>query len=108
MVPAGCEALTNPVGTAPGLLCQGEGFILAALPGVPHEMKELMEMYIFPRIENDERIKITGAADPVDDWHWRVYVARETGSYERFSETGTKTGILAWNWRGSIAHYGHC
>ncbi len=57
MVPAGCEVLSNPVGTAPGLWYEGNGFKLCALPGVPHEMKELMGKYVFPRITEDERIK---------------------------------------------------
>lgn len=56
-VPQGCEVLHNPVGTAPGLWYEGDGFKLCALPGVPHEMKELMRLYVFPRIVEDERIK---------------------------------------------------
>ncbi len=57
MVPAGCEVLPNPVGTAPGLWYERDGFKMCALPGVPHEMKELVQRYIIPRLTSDERIR---------------------------------------------------
>ncbi len=57
MVPVGCEVLPNPVGTAPGLWHDGAGFKMCALPGVPHEMKELVRRYIIPRITSDGRIR---------------------------------------------------
>ena len=57
LVPAGCEALPNPVGTAPGLWFEGTDFKLCALPGVPHEMRELMRRHVFPRITRDTRIR---------------------------------------------------
>jgi len=43
MVPQGFIALPNQVGTAPGLLYQEKGKTFVILPGVPHEMKWLME-----------------------------------------------------------------
>ncbi len=56
MVPAGCEALPNGAGTAPGLwreIRQGKaaGSMLAVLPGVPHEMKRLFTDEVLPRVE---------------------------------------------------------
>ncbi len=57
MVPAGCSVLENPVGTAPGLWFDGSDFRLCALPGVPHEMKELMKLHVFPRIVEDDKIR---------------------------------------------------
>ena len=60
--PAGFEALPNPVGTAPGLwragAKDGPGRVVAALPGVPHEMKTLMEREVLPRLEalGDRRV----------------------------------------------------
>ena len=37
--PSGSRTLRNPVGTAPGLLAEREGRLVAALPGVPAEMR---------------------------------------------------------------------
>lgn len=54
MVPEGFEVLPNPVGTAPGLWFEeadGERErILAVLPGVPYEMKRLMQDDVLPRL----------------------------------------------------------
>jgi nicotinamide-nucleotide amidase len=42
LVPAGCETVANPVGTAPGLVGVFKGRRLAVLPGVPHELQALL------------------------------------------------------------------
>ncbi|MEM1125462.1 MAG: competence/damage-inducible protein A [Bacteroidota bacterium] len=59
-VPVGFEALPNPVGTAPGLwMARKRGGItqrLAVLPGVPHEMKTMMENEVLPRILTSDRL----------------------------------------------------
>ena len=57
MVPEGCEVLHNAFGTAPGLWYFGNSFSICVLPGVPHEMKGLIETYLLPRIQKDSRIK---------------------------------------------------
>ncbi|MEP0547997.1 MAG: competence/damage-inducible protein A [Rhodothermales bacterium] len=53
-VPAGFEALHNPVGTAPGLWFAGEidgvERVIVVLPGVPHEMEALMREAVLPRL----------------------------------------------------------
>lgn len=61
MLPKRCEALRNEQGTAPGMwfrLKAGEApnpsvecdKFMAALPGVPHEMKHLMQERVLPRL----------------------------------------------------------
>ena len=42
-VPHNCSVLQNTRGTAPGMWFEKEGVIYISLPGVPHEMKGLME-----------------------------------------------------------------
>jgi nicotinamide-nucleotide amidase len=49
-VPANCEVLFNPNGTAPGMWFNQNGKILAVIPGVPFEMEAIMELHILPRI----------------------------------------------------------
>ena len=50
MAPAGAEALTNEVGTAPGLAAVlGEARVFV-MPGVPSEMKWMFHHVIAPRL----------------------------------------------------------
>lgn len=51
LVPASCEVLFNSQGTAPGMWFEKEGHYLAVLPGVPYEMKHLMEKQVARKIE---------------------------------------------------------
>ena len=48
-VPEGGEAIPNPLGTAPGLVCPvGDGKFVYAVPGVPYEMQEMVAQQVIP------------------------------------------------------------
>lgn len=47
LYPEGFEPLTNPVGTAPALFKKGRPVIFA-MPGVPREMRAIMETHVIP------------------------------------------------------------
>jgi nicotinamide-nucleotide amidase len=49
-IPECCEPLTNLNGTAPGMWFEKNDKILVSVPGVPFEMKALMEDQILPRL----------------------------------------------------------
>lgn len=49
-LPEGAEALSNPVGTAPGVLLRSEETVIIALPGVPSEMEAIFEESVAPLI----------------------------------------------------------
>ncbi len=49
-VPENCEVLFNKQGTAPGLWFEEDGSRLAVLPGIPYEMKNLINYKVLPRI----------------------------------------------------------
>lgn len=51
-VPDVCTVLKNEKGTAPGMLFEKNGVIYVSMPGVPHEMKWLMQHQVIPWIEN--------------------------------------------------------
>jgi nicotinamide-nucleotide amidase len=51
LVPAKATVLTNKLGTAPGLWFTDKGTIFVFMPGVPFEMKYLMEYEVLPRIK---------------------------------------------------------
>jgi competence/damage-inducible protein CinA-like protein len=52
MVPVGATVIPQTRGTAPGLICpvsvDGANKVLYAVPGVPHEMKEMLERAVLP------------------------------------------------------------
>ncbi|MBR0064762.1 MAG: CinA family nicotinamide mononucleotide deamidase-related protein [Paludibacteraceae bacterium] len=54
LVPASAEILENRVGSAPLMVFQKDGKILASMPGVPYEMKIAMDEQILPYIRNYE------------------------------------------------------
>ncbi|WP_424494565.1 competence/damage-inducible protein A [Salinimicrobium sp. GXAS 041] len=51
MVPSKAHVLFNEFGTAPGLWMEKEGKVYVAMPGVPHEMKSLMEKKVVPKLQ---------------------------------------------------------
>ena len=53
MVPASCKVIQNPNGTAPCMWFESEGCIYISMPGVPFEMKAIMEQEIVPRLLNN-------------------------------------------------------
>ena len=58
-IPDVCEWLPNAVGTAPGMLFERQGQRFVSIPGVPFEMKHIMESHVLPRIraESDAHIE---------------------------------------------------
>jgi competence/damage-inducible protein CinA-like protein len=49
-VPRGATVLRNRWGTAPGLWLEGESGLAIMLPGVPHEMRKLLQNEVMPRL----------------------------------------------------------
>jgi len=50
LVPSKCTILHNAVGTAPGMWMKKENTVYVSLPGVPYEMKYLVENEIIPKV----------------------------------------------------------
>lgn len=48
MLPEGAVAIPNPAGTAPGFYVEHDGAIILSLPGVPREMKAMLEQTVLP------------------------------------------------------------
>ncbi len=51
-VPENCEVLLNKNGTAPGMWFDVAGTIYVSMPGVPHEMKYMMEDSVIPKLKS--------------------------------------------------------
>ena len=52
LLPSGCTILENALGTAQGMLFQKDGKLIISMPGVPYEMKYLMENEVLPKLTN--------------------------------------------------------
>ena len=50
LVPSQCIVLKNQFGTAPGMWMKKENTVFISLPGVPFEMKDIVESVIIPKI----------------------------------------------------------
>src|SRR6185312_1828584 len=50
-LPENCTALRNKNGTAPGMWFDVDGKVYVSMPGVPYEMKALMEDEVIPRLQ---------------------------------------------------------
>jgi nicotinamide-nucleotide amidase len=50
LVPSKCTVLHNQLGTAPGMWMKKENTVFISLPGVPYEMKYIVENEIIPKI----------------------------------------------------------
>ncbi len=55
LVPEAARVIRNAHGTAPGLWLEKEGKICVAMPGVPYEMKTMMDEYIIPELKKQRK-----------------------------------------------------
>ena len=56
-LPKSCEILENTNGTAAGMWFNHNGKILVSMPGVPYEMKGIMNDHVFPRLKDRFQLK---------------------------------------------------
>ncbi len=92
-VPAGATVIPQVRGTAPGLICPVGDKVVYAVPGVPHEMKEMLERAIIPDLR--ER---SGETAVIVSRTLRTWGESESGLaeileplIERLDETGNPT-----------------
>jgi len=57
LVPDNCTVLYNHLGTAPGMWFEKDDTIFVSLPGVPFEMKYLIENEVLPKLEKTGKTK---------------------------------------------------
>jgi nicotinamide-nucleotide amidase len=50
-LPENCIVLHNELGTASGMWFEKNGKIFVSMPGVPYEMKHIMEVHVIPRLK---------------------------------------------------------
>ena len=58
LMPVGAEILKNSMGTAPGMLLTTKGKKIISMPGVPYEMKAIMEEVVLPMLQKESNLAI--------------------------------------------------
>lgn len=67
-VPQGAEVIPQTTGTAPGLICPVGGSVIYAVPGVPAEMREMVERAVLPDIAARAGVAATIASRTLRTW----------------------------------------
>jgi nicotinamide-nucleotide amidase len=60
-LPDGATPIENPVGTAPGFMMESDGKTVISLPGVPREMKFLMQQVVLPYLHQRYQLGVIKA-----------------------------------------------
>ena len=103
MVPVGATVIHQTRGTAPGLMCPVGDKVIYAVPGVPHEMQDMMERAILPNLRAR-----SGDTSVIASRVIRTWGESESGLNERLNpiiaqleEVGNPTlAFLASGWEG--------
>jgi nicotinamide-nucleotide amidase len=107
MVPVGATVIPQTRGTAPGLICpvvvEGADKVIYSVPGVPHEMKEMVERAVLPDLR-----RRSGETSVIASRTLRTWGESESGLNERLDpliarldEAGNPTlAFLASGWEG--------
>ncbi|MGZ4737866.1 MAG: competence/damage-inducible protein A [Ilumatobacteraceae bacterium] len=107
MVPVGAVVIPQTRGTAPGLICPitvgGVDKVMYAVPGVPNEMKEMVERAVLPDLR-----RRSGDTSAIVSRTLRTWGESESGLNERLDaliarldDTGNPTlAFLASGWEG--------
>jgi nicotinamide-nucleotide amidase len=103
LVPVGATVIPQTRGTAPGLICPVGDKVIYAVPGVPHEMKDMLERAIIPDL-----VARSGDTAVIASRVLKTWGESESGLNERLDaiiarldEVGNPTmAFLARGWEG--------
>jgi len=102
-VPVGAQVIAQTRGTAPGLICPVGTKVIYAVPGVPHEMRDMVERVIIPDL-----IARSGETAVIASRVLRTWGESESGLNERLQplineldrSPNTTLAFLASGWEG--------
>lgn len=86
-LPEGAKIIINQYGTAPAMILEKDNKIICSFPGVPHEMKRLIEENLIPylkekfppsMIKKSKTLKITGLGESSVNELLRDYMNKQT------------------------------
>ena len=89
MVPVGATVIPQTRGTAPGLICPVGEKVVYAVPGVPHEMQEMLERAVLPDLRDR-----SGDPSVIASRVLRTWGDSESGLDERLHDVITRLDAL--------------
>ena len=93
-VPDVCEVLFNENGTAPGMLFTKENVLFFSIPGVPHEMKGLVDTHILPIIQKRFKTPFIEHRTLLTAGIGESFLAEEIKDFEANLPSGIKLAYL--------------
>lgn len=82
LVPEGCEMLLNKAGTAPGMWMEHKNVVFVSMPGVPSEMKYLMEHEVLPKVKKRFELPVIVHQTMMTQGIGESYIAEEISDIE--------------------------
>jgi nicotinamide-nucleotide amidase len=103
LVPVGATVIAQTRGTAPGLICPVGDKVVYAVPGVPHEMKDMLDRAVLPDLRRRD-----GASGIIASRVLKTWGESESGLNERLDgiiarldvEGDPTIAFLARGWEG--------
>lgn len=79
-IPQGAQAIPNPIGTAPGLMCEIGDKVVYAVPGVPYEMQTMVSERVIPDV-----LRRAGDASVIVSRSLKTWGTSESGLAEQIA-----------------------
>ncbi len=93
-VPDVCTILKNYVGTAPGMLFEKGGKMFISMPGVPHEMKNIVEKHVLPLLKQRFDLPYIGHKTLLTMGIGESFLAERLKKFEKSLPANTKLAYL--------------
>ncbi|MFM7016235.1 MAG: competence/damage-inducible protein A [Bacteroidota bacterium] len=93
-VPQNCTTLYNKVGTAPGMWFDENEVVYVSMPGVPYEMKYLMEQEVIPRLKTRFKTPLILHSTILTFGIGESFLAEKIAGFEKSLPTNIKLAYL--------------
>lgn len=95
MIPASAKKIPNPVGTAPGIILEKDDKTIILLPGVPREMRKMMEGELYPYLLSRLKARECIRSRTLKVWGMGESQVNEKIADIMLRQSNPKVGLLA-------------
>ena len=94
MIPDVCKPMQNLRGTAPGMIFEKSGKLFFSMPGVPHEMQAMVEMYVLSEIKSHFNLRSVEHRTAITIGIGESFLADRLKDFEAHLDTHIKLAYL--------------